>query len=280
MTTPAPPVTPATPRPPDSRMRWHILAALSGLLLAAAIVWCTERGEPALLCVGGFVLASLLWALVASQSSLGYLVPGLALGAATLVHQFAMSIPRVGVYLLSPSAGVIAAVSLGLAVALHFARKDGKDAVRRDELAAAVHASHAPESRRSRHILGGLGAALLAGVALMMVIRGDALNIDRAGASVFGWDTLAALTLIAIAAALGSVSAWAPLAAGLVGVAFTALHVPDLVSIATPWNGPEATLHGVLALTVGTLLLLAGSLSCRLARRSGQRAARHERAIG
>ncbi|MDN5558150.1 MAG: hypothetical protein L0G23_01775 [Ruaniaceae bacterium] len=272
MTTPAPPVTPATPRPPDSRVRWHVLASLAGTVLAAAILWSSLTLHNEFMALAVVAVAATVWALIASQSSLGYLVPGILFGISALVQQFVVEIPVFGRYLITTRTGIIVAVAFGLAIALHFARKDGRAAVLRDELAAAVHASHAPESRRSRHILAGLGAALLAGIALAMAAFGGG------GAVAFRWDTLAALVLITIAAALGSLSAWAPLAAGLLGAVFTAFHWTDLTSIYLPWIHQEAAAEGARALAVATLLLVTGAVSCRLARRSGQRAERRERA--
>lgn len=279
MTTTASPVTPATPRPPDSRLRWHALASVAGTVFAVIILWSslTLRNEFAVL--GIFAAAALLWALSASQSSLGYLVPSTLLGAGALVHQFAVEIPTLGPYLASTRTAVIVAIALGLAIALHFARRDGRDAVLRDELAAAVHASHAPESRRGRHIFAGLGGALLAGIAVSMGAFGGVVATGGAGDVGFRWDILAALILITIAAALGSLSAWAPLAAGIVGAVFTAFHWADLASVYIPWIHQEDAAEGTRALAVATLLLLTGALSCRLARRAGQRAERRERAI-
>lgn len=244
---------PSGPRPPDSRLRWHILVSITGTVLSAAIMWATGAVEHTALAGGVAALCCLVWALASSQSSLGYLVPAVVVGVAALVHHHFIQTPFVGDYLLQASTGVLVAIAFGLAVALHYARRDGSNKVRRDEMAAAVHSSHAPDSTLRTHILAGGLALILAGLSYWL-----------AQVLAHPWNVGVSLLLIAAAAALGALSSFAPVLAGIGAAALSVVHL---------YRAEEPR-----ALILAALLLVAGSLACRLARRSGMRHERRERA--
>lgn len=241
---------PSGPRPPDSRVRWHILASLAGTAMAAALLWCTISVENTALAFLGAFAAALLWGLSSFKSSLGYLVPGVLFGGGALLHHYILPNERFDSYLYTPVNGVIVALALGFAIGLHYARRDGRQQVLDDRQAAAVHASHPPTSRTRRHIVVSVAA-----VALTVLAYLAAIELGRP------WSVIVSVLLLGGAAALGGLSSLSPVVAGG-GGAILAVFGDD----------PRF-------LVVGILVLLSGALSCRLAREEGLRAERRELAV-
>lgn len=268
----APTNPPSGPRPPDSRMRWHILAAVAGTILAAAALWAStfmDEAEigPQILGALGTAALMTVWALLASHSSLGYLVPGIALGVLALVQHFVVDIPLLGDLLLTPTNGVIVAICIGLAVSVHVARRDGRSIVTKDEIAAAVHASHAPESRIRRHVITGIGAVILATAAFVTPEFWHRPMVEApAGTTYFPWGFALSLVLFVATAKLGGFSSLALVVASGVGVVFL------VFGQAIPSTEP-------VTVAIVAILLLSASLTCRLARRAGVRFERRERAV-
>lgn len=253
-TTTIPAITPSGPRPPDSRLRWHLLACVAGMVFAGAILAATASISNSVIALGAAALSAFAWCLVASQSSLGYLVPGVLLGVSGLVHHHLWDIPALGQHLQATTNGVIVAASLGLAFALHQARRDGRAMVRHDEEVAAVHAAHAPESRMRRHVYSGIIAVILTAGAYL-----------AAQYLAHPWNVLLSLALLAVTAGLGGISSIAPVAAGGGCAALALFQI---------FRGEDPR-----TLAVAAFILLAGALAARFARRSGGRYERRERAV-
>lgn len=239
-----------------------------GTLLAAATMYLAFAHWP--LPGAVVVLTAFLWAAAAGPfSSLGYAVPGalaLAFAATSFLgvdfsvgHGVSASGGAASSWPLPYALVTCAGLALGLAIAMHFARRDGRGRLRDDARRAALRANMAPTSRLWAHILAPIVSGLFGLAAGAMMASGqDRLTLFAAAM------LLTAVGISGGYSALGPVGGGAGVVLGAVG--FVWLEYGS-------WAG-VLDAGGVLlgAGPVWALAIVAGfgSMAVRLARSAGK----------
>lgn len=258
------------PQPPEPRLRWHILAAVVGTILAAGSAFLVFAHWP--LPGAAVVLTALLWAVAAGPfSSLGYAVPGLLALVVAVTSFFGVSFTTTtlggsgtsgaegagaaGSWPLPFSLITLAGLAFGLAIAMHFARRDGRGRLRDDARRAALRANMAPTSRLWAHIL----APVIGG--LFGLAAGAVLASGQDRLTLF----VAAMLLLAVGVS-GGYSALGPLG-GAAGIGLGAVGFMWLETGGGFAGGWLAGLGPVWGLAV---VAACAALAVRLARSAGR----------
>lgn len=259
MTTPAM-SPPPTYLPPPSRMAAHVVAGVGGAALAAATLWAGSSPEQTVWMRAAVVLFAVVWSGLGYFSSLAYWVPGILLVLTGTAALWQIALPAPWLPNAPAPTFLMAAICLGLGIALHSARRAGRTHVRRELAIPAPKRRHAPAARMPVHIAAAI-AALVTVLAAAWILH----MLDHSP-----WAILPVAVLVGSAAALGAFSALAPLSAALTGLFLVPLLHIWLSD--SPYTLPLDGLPWALATVLAT-----GALACRYARAAG---GRFERSAG